>query len=179
MKHFLFVLLCSLLICRPGLMAQETHASNFPTSFIGHWKGQLNWYPAGKAVQSVQMQLIIQALDSPGVYQFKMIYGEADKDIRPYTLKSVDSAQGHWVVDEHNGILLDGFWRGQRFSSVFSVQGSVIIELMWIENGALQIEFLTHAEKPVRESGGQGDSPPARSFSVQGYQRATLYKQPH
>jgi hypothetical protein len=105
-----------------------------------------------------------------------MEYGSGGKDTRPYTLRAVDSASGHWVVDEHNGILLDGYWRGNRFSSVFSVQGSVITEIMWLENGALQIEFLTHGEQPVRESGGQEQVPAARSFQVRGYQRATLYR---
>ena len=158
-------------------LAQVQPAPEFPRDFSGHWKGVLMWYPADKPVQSVDMQLIIQPLDTPGRYSWRMVYGKPGEDERPYTLQPVDSAKGHWVVDEHNGILLDGFWRGNRFTSVFSVQGTVITEVMWLENDALQVEFISHGEAPVRESGGNGpEIPKARSFQLRGYQRAMLYR---
>lgn len=157
--------------------AQDRRDPVFPGDFTGHWKGTLLWYPSDKPVQSVEMQLIIQPLDTPGRYSWKMVYGKPGEDERPYTLLTVDSTKGHWVVDEHNGILLDGYWRGKRFTSVFSVQGSVITEVMWLENDALQVEFIMHTEVPVRESGGSSpDSPKAKSFPLRGYQRATLYR---
>jgi hypothetical protein len=37
---------------------------------------------------------------------------------------------GHWEVDEPNGTRLDGYWRGNRFKSVFSEQDSVTTEVM-------------------------------------------------
>jgi hypothetical protein len=163
-------------ICLPA-GAQDQPGPVFPRDFAGHWKGTLSWYPADKPVQLVEMQLIIQPLDSPGRYSWRMVYGKPGQDERPYALLPVDSAKGHWVVDEHNGILLDGYWRGNRFTSIFSVQGSVITEVMWLENDALQVEFITHGETPVRESGGKGaDTPKARSFPLRGYQRATLHR---
>ncbi len=156
-------------------LAQDKPFPAFPRDFTGHWKGTLYWYPPGKPSKTVEMQLIIQPLDTPGCYQWQMVYGSPGEDNRGYTLKPVDSTSGHWVVDENNGILLDGYWLGGRFTSIFSVQGSVITEVLWLENGALQIEFITHAEKTVRESGGtDANIPAARSFPVRGYQRATL-----
>lgn len=169
------VLLCAA-FCTVAV-AQDSRDPVFPRDFLGHWKGTLLWYPADKPVQSVDMQLIIQPIDTPGRYSWRMVYGKAGQDERPYSLLPVDSAKGHWVVDEHNGILLDGYWRGNRFASVFSVQGSVITEVMWLENDALQVEFITHGEAPVRESGGNAaDTPKARSFPLRGYQRATLHR---
>jgi hypothetical protein len=154
--------------------AQDRQTPAFPRDFLGHWTGVLHWYPSDKPVQTVEMQLIIQPLDTPGRYSWRMVYGKPGQDERPYTLMAVDSTKGHWVVDEHNGILLDGYWRGNRFSSVFSVQGSVITEVMWLENDTLQVEFITHGETPVRESGGGPEIPRAKSFPIRGYQRATL-----
>ncbi len=174
-RILIWVLFCSGL-CLAGA-AQDHAGPVFPRDFTGHWKGSLLWYPADKPVQSVDMQLVIQPLDTPGRYSWRMVYGKPGQDERPYTLLPVDSAKGHWVVDEHNGILLDGYWRGNRFASVFSVQGSVITEVMWLENGSLQVEFITHAEAPVRESGGNAkDIPVAKSFPLRGYQRATLHR---
>jgi hypothetical protein len=156
--------------------AQESDIA-FPKHFTGHWKGMLSWYPTDKPVQSVEMQLIIQPLDTPGRYSWKMVYGKPGQDERPYTLLPVDSVKGHWVVDENNGILLDGYWRGNRFVSAFSVQGSVITEVMWLEKEALKVEFITTGEAPVRKSGGAGqDNSAVMSFPLRGYQIATLHR---
>jgi hypothetical protein len=172
----LALMLCIILGAREA-SAQDAQALSFPRDFSGHWTGVLRWFPSDKPVQTVEMQLIIQPLDTPGRYSWRMVYGKPGQDERPYTLMAVDSTRGHWVVDEHNGILLDGYWRGNRYTSVFSVQGTVITEVMWIENGALQVEFITYGENPVRESGGSSaEIPSAKSFPIRGYQRATLYR---
>jgi hypothetical protein len=172
----LALMLCIFLGAREA-SAQDAQALSFPRDFSGHWTGVLRWFPSDKPVQTVEMQLIIQPLDTPGRYSWRMVYGKPGQDERPYTLMAVDSTRGHWVVDEHNGILLDGYWRGNRYTSVFSVQGTVITEVMWIENGALQVEFITYGENPVRESGGSSaEIPSAKSFPIRGYQRATLYR---
>jgi hypothetical protein len=97
------------------LFGHVAKAQSFPQSFIGHWKGTLEWYQSGKQEpQKVTMQLIIRPADTAGQYTWQLIYGERGEDNRPYLLKPVDSAKGHWVVDERNGILLDAYLVGNK-----------------------------------------------------------------
>jgi hypothetical protein len=160
-----------------GIAQTSTQPISFPSDFTGNWKGTLQWYPTQKPVQQVAMQLNIQPSTIAGCYDWQLTYGDKGQDQRPYLLKPVDAASGRWVVDENNGILLDGYWRGNRFVCAFSVQGSMITSVYWLEQDALQVEMITHRTEAVRESGGGDPNTPAvKAFPLLGYQRATLYR---
>src|SRR4051812_33923622 len=83
-------------------------AQSFPKDFVGHWQGELEWFQAGKT-QKIKMQLIIHRADTAGQYSWQIVYGEKAEDNRPYLLKPVDTARGHWIIDERDGILLDQY----------------------------------------------------------------------
>ena len=148
----------------------------FPKDFLGHWEGTLNWYQAGKKVpQTVKMQLIIRPGDSANTYTWQIIYGDKGEDNRPYILKAVDTAKGHWQVDELNGIVLDQYFIGNRFTSAFSVQTTTIVDSYWREGKNLIAEFYGLTAKPVNTSGkGTEDSPKVDSYGTKSYQRAVL-----
>ena len=75
--------------------------NSFPGSWIGNWKGELQWYKTGKPdPQKVNMELRIMPGDSIGQYTWQIIYGSITEDNRPYILKAKDAANGHWVIDE-------------------------------------------------------------------------------
>jgi len=152
--------------------------NNFPEQFIGHWQGELKWYQQGKKdPQKVKMQLIILPADTLGQYTWQIIYGEDNKDYRPYFLKLVDTAKGHWQIDERNGIILDQYWLGNKFSSAFTVKNSTIIDSYWLEKGKMMVEFFSISAKPVSTTGGTSeDIPPVESYSVKSYQKAVLKK---
>ena len=162
-----------LLLAVTALPAQE-----FPKDFIGHWQGELLWYQTGKKQpQRVMMQLVIKPADTAGQYTWQLIYGEKNADNRPYILKPVDTAKGHWVIDEKNGILLDQYWIGNRFAGSFTVQTSTIFNSYWIENGDLMVEFYGISAKPVSTTGhGTEDSPTVNSYATRTYQKGILKK---
>ena len=165
---------CLLLI----VFTSHAHSQLFPQSFVGHWKGNLQWYQAGKEQpQNVSMQLIIKPADTAGQYTWQLIYGQKGEDNRPYLLKPVDTAKGHWVVDEKNGIFLDNYWVGNRLHGAFTVGNTTIINSYWLEGDKLLIEFFNVSAKPVRTSGeGTEDSPKVDSYAVRGFQKAILKK---
>ncbi len=122
------------------------------------------------------MQLIIRPADTAGVFTWQIIYGEKGEDKRPYLLKPVDTAKGHWQVDERNGIVLDQYLVGNRFTSAFTVQTTTIVDSYWREGKALIAEFHSLAAKPVASTGhGTDESPKVDSYGVRGYQKAILY----
>jgi hypothetical protein len=172
MKSVLFCIIC-------GLYATFGNAQDFPAAFIGNWKGELLWYKTGNATpQKVPMRLRIQSTDTAGQYTWQIIYGENGSDNRPYLLKPVDTAKGHWVIDERNGIRLDQYWVGNRFTSAFTVQTTTILDSYWREGETLIAEFHSLSAKPVNTSGaGTKDSPTVASYAAKGYQRAVLWRE--
>lgn len=150
--------------------------TSFPKDFLGHWEGTLNWYQAGKKTpQQVKMQLIIKPTDSASAYTWQIIYGNKGEDNRPYLLRPVDTAKGHWQVDERNGIVLDQYFIGGRFTSAFTVQTTTIVDSYWREGKNLIAEFYGLTVKPVNTTGnGTEDSPKVDSYGTKSYQRAVM-----
>lgn len=173
------ILLLLLLICSGLALTAQKKAEKkyrFPADFAGRWKGNLQWsQPGKKEPVNVNMELNILPADSALKYSWQLVYGQAGEDNRPYILRAVDTAKGHWVVDELNGIVLDQYWTGQKFCGAFTVQNSTIVNNYWIENGQLVVEFISLVAKPIATTGnGTEESPKVDSYRVSGYQRALL-----
>lgn len=168
-------LLLFMLLLTPSLFAQT---SNFPADWTGHWKGELQWFKTGKdEPQKVNMELHIQPGDSTGTFTWQIIYGAATEDNRPYLLKPVNPAAGHWQIDERNGIVLDQFFVGNRFCGAFTVQNSTIINNYQLTGDKLVVEFYSLAAKPLGTTGsGTEDSPKVDSYRVGSFQQAVLTK---
>lgn len=169
------LILCFVLFCFQPLSAQE----GFPVDWTGRWKGTLQIYPAGNApVRTVDMELRIGKTDTLNQYQWQITYGEPGQDNRPYLLKAVDTARGHWVIDERNSIVLDQYWIGGQLTGAFSLSGVKIISRYWMENGRLNFEITSLAMKPVNTTGmGTEEIPSVDSYRVTVYQRARLERQ--
>jgi hypothetical protein len=147
----------------------------FPETFIGNWKGKMQWMVAGKPSQTFTMQLRIQPSDSAGQYTWQIIYGDSGKDNRPYILKPVDTAKGHWVVDERDGILLDSYVHGNCIQGAFTVQGNTIIDNYCVENGQMQVEFFSIKLGDKKQSGkGTAETPLVDSYRISSYQKGIL-----
>jgi len=174
MKYSILVLL-SLQTCEWS----QAQQSAFPKDWVGNWKGDLIWVRSGKTDTShVAVQLRIQPADSINTYTWQLIYGAAGEDNRPYLLKPVDPAKGHWVVDEKNGILLDQFLIGSRLCGAFTVQQTTIINQYWLEGDKLMFEFCSIGAQPLHSSGkGTDDSPVVNSYKVTSYQKAELRRE--
>lgn len=171
MKQFLIALACCTCI---STFAQQ---STFPANFIGNWKGKLQWMVAGKPTKEFTMQLKIQPADTTGQYTWQIIYGDEGTDNRPYLLKPVDTAKGHWIIDELDGIILDSYVHGNSVHGAFTAQGNTIIDNYKIENGKMSGEFFTVKLSEKNISGkGTTEVPTVESYKIAGYQTGTLTK---
>jgi hypothetical protein len=160
---------------------KRSSPTTFPQSFIGDWKGKLNWYSNGGKVQTVTMEMHIKATDTTNQYTWQIVYGNSTKlttaDNRPYILKKIDTLDEHWEIDELNGIVLDSYWLGNRFSGVFTVQGNTILDSYWLENGDMHIEFFSYKQSALTTTGnGTAESPKVDSYKMGSYQKAVLKK---
>ncbi|MFT3676211.1 MAG: hypothetical protein QM781_09960 [Chitinophagaceae bacterium] len=172
LKAFLLILLLA------GGMLLQAQKNTFPDSWQGSWKGTLAWYrPGTETPQLVPMQLRIAKADTG--YSWQLTYGEQTADYRPYRLLARDSARGHWVIDERNGIVLDQFWTAGRLSGAFTVQTSTLVNSYYLQGDSLVVEFYSIAAVPINTSGeGTASSPRVDSYRLQGYQKAVLRRDP-
>lgn len=176
MTHLKQALLCLLLTGMTGTALAQTE--EFPYSWSGNWKGELQWFKGNaREPQRVPMELRIAATDTAGWYTWQLIYGAAAEDNRPYLLMSKDTATGHWVIDERNGIILDQFIRGGRFCGVFTVMGNTILNSYTREGDTMTVEFYSYTAKPIATTGeGTDDSPKVDSYRIGGFQKAVLHR---
>jgi hypothetical protein len=172
MKQFITAL-CILII-----ISAAAQPGNFPKAWEGNWKGELEWYRTGKAEpQKVNMELRIHPTDS-AAWTWQIIYGKETEDNRPYQLIQKDTAGVHWVIDEKNGIVLDQYWVGNKFSGAFTVMNNTILNNYWMEKDKLMIEFFSLGAKPVTTTGkGTEESPAVDSYRIGSYQKAVLKRQ--
>lgn len=172
------VLYISVLCSMNDLQAQtRKEPLPFPFSFVGNWKGKLQWMVSGKPDQEFSMQLKIHPADTAGQYTWRIIYGDAELDDRHYLLKPVDSTRGHWAIDERDGIILDSYVHGNAFHGAFTVQGNTIIDNYKLENGKLYVEFFTVRLNDMKTSGkGTEETPFVNSYRIGGYQSGVLLK---
>lgn len=149
---------------------------SFPKEWEGNWKGDLHWYRTGKdEPQKVNMELRIHPTDSINTWTWQIIYGSEAEDNRPYKLIKKDTTGIHWAIDENNGIVLDQYWAGNKFSGAFTVQNSTIINSYWMEKNNLIVEFYNISAKPVATTGnGTEESPKVDSYKIGSYQKAVL-----
>ena len=123
------------------------------------------------------MELRIQPADSTDSYTWQLIYGSKEEDYRPYILKPVNKEEGHWVIDELSGIVLDQYWTGNKFSGAFTVQKSTIINSYWMEDDKLYVEFFNIGAKPMITTGkGTDEIPFVDSYKLGSYQKAVLIR---
>ena len=172
MKSLLTAILCFTVF---AVKAQQKN--KFPANFIGNWKGSLQWMVAGKPTQTFTMQLRIQKTDTANQYSWQIIYGDDNKDNRPYILKAIDTAKGHWVVDENNGIILDSYIHGNCLHGAFTVQGNTIVDNYCVAGNVMQVEFFSIKLADKKQSGkGTDETPFVDSYKVGSYQTGILSK---
>jgi hypothetical protein len=174
---FLFVYPQSKTKTEPAISKTGLTENSFPQSFIGNWKGQLQWLVAGKPTQQFTMQLGIQPANIDGQYTWQIIYGDSVIDNRPYILKPVDAALGHWIIDERDGIVLDSYVHGNAIHGAFTLQGKTIVDNYRVEKDQLFVEFFTINLKDKKRSGkGTEKTPFVDSYRMGSYQMGTLFR---
>lgn len=173
----LLISLILLLYC-VRISAQTDSLPAFPADFQGKWGGQLEIFGPAGVLQTVPMELHILPVSDTS-YTYTIIYGE-DKVAgkRDYLIVRGPDGPHHWICDEQNTILLDGYYLGNVYQSVFTVMGSYLISNLEHRGDHLLYAIHSGRETPIRTTGDTNyegeDIPAVESFKVTGFQRAIL-----
>ena len=125
------------------LATPQTQAQQFPQDWQGIWKGSLKVFQASKKVQEIDMELHIQPIDTSDNWTWTIVYKTEKEDYRGYELIAIDTASGHYQIDEKNSILLDGYIVENTFLSRFSVNSSLLQANYTLEEDHIRMEFIT------------------------------------
>ena len=130
------------------------------------------------------MSLTISPNDSS--WDYTLIYDRPNAeqlDQRNYTLIVVDESKGHYAIDEHNSILLDGYLYGNCFYSPFGGMNTELVMRVCREGPQeLSYEITSAHAEPTRVSGGEviGNDTiiSINSYEIFNLMRARLLLQP-
>ena len=152
--------------------------ASFPSDWMGVWEGQLDIYRGPQKVDDLLMSLEVSPTDQADKYNYFITYGVGEDALRPYSIKLLDSAKGHFVLDEHNGIAIDMFLIGNRLVSTFEVMGSLIQTMTYRSGDKLIYEIIAGDFNAPSMSGdtimGADTIPAVQAFPMRALQRAEL-----
>ena len=151
--------------------------------WLGKWKGELIIYGATDTLQTLPMELWVEETDTALMWNWTIIYhGENGDDVRKYALKAMDSTKnGHYQVDERNSILLDTYLRGNKLSSRFTVNQSLLLISYTLipSQDALRFNVTSGSMKEPTSTGEDvldENIKEILSYPLNGFQEAILYK---
>lgn len=152
----------------------------FPESWFGEWTGTLEIFNNKGLTQSIPMTCLMSPTDTPGVFNWNIIYGEDRvKGLRPYLLRTIDASKGQYLCDEMNTIKMESYLLGTKLFCNYTVAGNWITSTYEKQgNDKMVFEIIFGKEKAVSETGGQKvkdeDIPVVKSFPVVISQKAVL-----
>ena len=134
----------------------QSQTSSFPEAWEGQWRGGCTALgPGGKQrFEPFEMGLKIAPLSAQR-WQWEITYlGAQLNQVRAYELQVLDAQQGHYLLDEKNGILIDHFAvSDQVVIQQFAVNQSMITGRHEMRNGAIEVELSTFSRQSQRQSG--------------------------
>ena len=153
----------------------------FPQSWLGQWSGVLEIHKVAGNPQEVPMQLTIAATESTDLYDWRIQYGEeSSADERSYQLKVVDTASGHYQVDEKNTIVIDGYLFHNTFVTAYEVMGNTIDISYEYLGDRLHFDLVMYAAEQRTVTGDSlylGEEIPAvQCYPVKVMQKAVLQR---
>lgn len=162
-----------------SVFAQTSNDSlRFPDDFFGVYKGDLEIYNS-KGKQIIGMEFHLKNSDSIGRYQYTLVYiFNGQRQERYYQLIEKDTANGEFIIDENNGILLDAKVIDNVVYSMFEVQGSLLTTTERFYETYMDFEISVVNSSNKTESRFEGDEPiDVISYPILSVQRARLFKQ--
>lgn len=175
-RLFILVFLSHLFIQVYGQKSDE-----FPTAWIGKWKGNMEIYMGPNKIQSLPMQLHILPTDSANIFTYRIIYGQDTvKGERPYLIRIIDAVKGQYKIDEQNSISIDASLLGNQLTSCFEVEGNLIFDILEKKGDTLYWRLISGKTSPTALTGNskQGEEiiPLVKTFPIGILQSAELRK---
>lgn len=181
MAKFTFLLsLFNLLFATTALTAQNDDKPNnckYFLSYAGTWSGNLNVeLPSGKQTIPCELKIAYDSLQNS--YTWHTIYFNGSSDIeKKYFLKCYEPENGHFLIDENNGIILDAYLKENKLISLYEVMGMYYHTEYEFEKDKIvfQISYFP-ANSHTTTGGTSPEIPSVNSYSLNGLQWAVFQR---
>ncbi len=166
------------MICETVFAQMNTEL--LPSEMTGVYEGKVKIYRQNVLQEEVAMKLEIDQDSIERGISWVMTYGEGEeKSVRPYSVRTINAASGHFEMDEHNGIVLHMQKVLDQYYSYFHVENSLLEAVYTFQDGNTIVFEIKMYHIDVNHTTGdndfEGDRIPAvKSFPLQVYQRAVL-----
>ena len=164
---------CLFLLISTAISQNST--SNFPTDFLGTYKGTLV-INNSKGSRNIDMEFHLKKTDIENKFDYIIVY---NKQPRNYTLVVTAKEKGTYNIDENNGIILPAKLHNNVLYSFFEVQGNFLSSRLAFKKDSLNFEILFSATKNKITTGGDATKkiPEVLGFPISTVQNAVLIKQ--
>ena len=120
------------------------------------------------------MELKIHPLDTPRGWTWNIIYHTPDTtDDRPYHLLPKDEAQGQYIIDEKNSIILDAYLIGNTLLSRFEAMETLLTIAYTRQEDYIEV-LIFSGKNETTPTGGEGEIPNVLNYPVGVLHRALL-----
>jgi len=152
---------------------------DFPYDILGYWKGELNIISVQNKRQVIPMAMLIEETADSETFSWQIMYNEGEEqDTRSYLLMFIDPENGHYQIDEDNGIILDAYLFGNKLISTFSVQGSLLTVSYTFYPDKIHFEVIAGPVEAIHTTGnikvGEASIPPVDSYQTSALQQGIL-----
>lgn len=186
MKKIIFLIT---LICMSSCMGQEKKTKrvsedefpnvkqNILNDFVGLYKGNLNVSNYTGSLQNIPMEIQLKKTATEGEFSYEIMYLiNNKKDIRKYMIKTIDLERGHYVIDQRNGLVLQGNLIHNTIFSTFEMNNNIMNSKLQFKNeGKIAFEIVVVTKQNGYDTGGKEKSgPAAKSYTTTIVQRALL-----
>jgi hypothetical protein len=103
---------------------------------------------------------------------FSIVY---DGTVRPYALNAAPGEPGRFLLDEKNGIVLEGFLDGDTLHFAFDADGTLLVTRYTLEKAQIRYEVRTY--KPGTVNRPEDTTNKITSLRHSSVQRAVLKRQ--
>ncbi len=156
-----FIILIIFSVCSlKSSIAEGQEKSYFPESWEGKWKGKLKILSKGELKDEIEMELHILPLDTPNIWQWKIIYSKNNNpQPRDYELHVVDKNKGLYKIDEKNSIIIECSYINNALFSSFEVGKILLFTSVKMNDGKLEYNIWSSNKAKADTTGGKDDIP--------------------
>lgn len=149
---------------------------SFPYGWEGAYAGELEIMGTEDVAMRAAMSLTIRSTPAPDRWSWVIQY--EGQPAREYEIVVVDSAIGHYRIDEGNSVTIDGRLMGDTFLSPFGMESTLLSAKYQRVPEGIKFEIVTTSLDPLPPLSTEPNAQTVASYPVQGYQRALLWRIP-
>lgn len=148
--------------------------NTLPAIWEGAWQGDITVVKSDNTTETVVMRLVVEPI-SELLHSWRIEYiTDKQHSVRNYEIAPGEVGNGHFVIDEKNGILLDCRLFGNTLVSQFQVQDALLFSRCEHQGEAIAMEIVSFNAAEPRRNVTDEESVEVLSYPCRAFQQGLL-----